>query len=141
RARGDLQALAQQPVGEGLPVADYQMRTRDGRRLAVQATGVQVEMQHGEPATLSLFLDFTARLATESALRRSEAMLSHLFATSPDCITVSELASQRYALVNASFTRLTGHEAHEVIGRSAEEVGIWQSAADREHLLEVVARE
>ena len=43
------------------------------------------------PATLSILFDITARQRAEAALRRSEAMLSHLFATSPDCITLTEL--------------------------------------------------
>jgi PAS domain S-box-containing protein len=61
-------------------------------------------------------------------------MLSHLFATSPDCITLSELPSGRHTLVNAAFTRLTGFAAQEAIGRSASELGIWQDLSDRDRL-------
>ena len=33
-------------------------------------------------------------------------MLSHLFATSPDFITMSEMSTGRYVMVNKSFTRI-----------------------------------
>jgi hypothetical protein len=43
--------------------------------------------------------------AAEGALRRSEALLSHLVATSPDVITLTEFDSGRYAMVNDCFCR------------------------------------
>ncbi|HZT54983.1 MAG TPA: PAS domain-containing protein, partial [Burkholderiaceae bacterium] len=112
------------PVGEGLPVTDFLLRAVDGRALSVQATAVRVDTASG-PANLSIFFDITARKAVEGALRRSEAMLSHLFATSPDCITLTEMATGRYAMVNAAFTRLTGYRADEAVGRTALELGLW----------------
>ena len=122
------------PVGEGLPVTDFVLRAVDGRPLSVQATAVRVDTASG-PANLSIFFDITARKAVEGALRRSEAMLSHLFATSPDCISLSETATGRYAMVNAGFTRLTGYSAEEVVGRTALELGLWHEPATRGQLL------
>jgi PAS domain S-box-containing protein len=127
------------PIGAGLPVTDFQLRAVDGRPLSVQATAVRVDTSSG-PANLSIFFDITARKAVEGALRRSEAMLSHLFATSPDCITLTEMASGRYAMVNAAFTRLTGYSADEVIGRTSIELGLWRDGG-RERLLEALARD
>ena len=86
--------LEQLPVGEGVPVRDFHARTVDGRPISVQATGVRVDAAGG-PATLTIMFDITARLAAEAALRRSEAMLSQLFATSPDCIALYEADSGR----------------------------------------------
>ena len=121
------------PVGEGVPVRDFLARTVDGRPISVQATGVRVDAAGG-PATLSILFDITARQAAEAALRRSEAMLSHLFATSPDCIALSEIESGRHAMVNAAFTRLTGFAAEEVVGRTATELGLWHDLRDRDRL-------
>ncbi|HEV7575463.1 MAG TPA: PAS domain S-box protein [Caldimonas sp.] len=121
------------PVGQGTPVSDFQARRADGRRINVQATGVRVDSSGG-PATLSILFDITAREAAEAALRRSEAMLSHLVATSPDCITLSELTSGRHAMVNAAFTRLTGYAADEVVGKTATELGLWRDLRDRDRL-------
>ncbi|MES2100879.1 MAG: PAS domain S-box protein [Pseudomonadota bacterium] len=127
-------------VGDGLPVTDFQLQAADGRPLSVQATAVRVDTASG-PANLSIFFDITARKAVEGALRRSEAMLSHLFATSPDCITLTEMATGRYAMVNAAFTRLTGWGGDEAVGRTALELGLWCDPGTPERLLAVLERD
>ena len=132
--------LEELPVGEGLPVADFQIRATDGRPLSVQATAVRVDTASG-PASLSIYFDITARQAVEGALRRSEAMLSHLFATSPDCIALTEMATGRYALVNPAFCRLTGYGADEVVGRTAAELGLWHDPHQADALLAQLARD
>jgi PAS domain S-box-containing protein len=125
------------PVGEGVPIADFALQAINGRRLNVQVTGVRVDTSDG-PATLSIFYDTTSRIAAEAALRRSEAMLSHLFATSPDSIALTEMSTGRYTLVNDSFLRLTGHSREELIGRTSFEIGIWANLADRTAIVEGV---
>ncbi|MEO8058816.1 MAG: PAS domain S-box protein [Burkholderiales bacterium] len=128
------------PVGEGLPVIDLQTRSVDGRYLSLQATGVRVDTTGG-PATLSIFFDVTARQAAEAALRRSEAMLSHLFATSPDCIMLIDTGTGRFSLVNAAFTRLSGFTADEVQGRTPAELGLWSDATSATRLTARLALE
>ena len=124
-------------VGEGLPVDDFQVRDMQGRMLSVQATAVRVDTASGV-ASLSIYFDITARQAVEGVLRRSEAMLSHLFATSPDGIALTDMASSRYALVNPAFCRLTGYSADEVVGRTATELGLWHDPQQAVELLERV---
>jgi len=127
------------PMGEGLPVADFQVRSVDGRTLSVQSTAVRVETASG-PANLAIFFDVTARQAVEGALRRSEAMLSHLFATSPDSIALTEMATGRYAMVNPAFCRLTGFASEEVVGRTAAELGLWHDQHTADRLLSLLER-
>jgi PAS domain S-box-containing protein len=140
RMRDRITWLEDRPVGEGLPVTDLQMRSLDGRALSIQATGVRVDTSGG-PATLAIYFDITARQAVEAALRRSEALLSHLFATSPDCITLTEAATGRYAMVNQAFVQLTGYTADEVIGRTSIELGIWHDLRTRDDLVAQLARD
>ncbi len=121
-------------IGEGLPVTDFTIRAVDGRPLNVQATAVRVDTPSG-PASLSIFFDITARQAVQGALRRSEAMLTQLFATSPDCITLTEIDTGRYAMVNPAFYRLFGFRPDEVIGRTSTELGLWHDPQTRVHLL------
>jgi PAS domain S-box-containing protein len=78
-----------------------------------------------------------ALLATE---QRYEALLSQVVSMSPDVITLTDLGTGRYEMVNASFCRLTGYEASEVVGRSALEIGIWRSVEDRQRLTQALAR-
>ncbi len=131
RARRRLEQLENVPLGEALPVADFRMRSRQGRRIAVRSTGVRVEAVGGV-ATLSILVDDTERRRAEEAVRRSEALLSHLVATSPDVITLTDLATGRYAMVNHTFERTSGYSAAEVVGKTSFELGIWADPRQRE---------
>jgi PAS domain S-box-containing protein len=82
--------------------------------------------------------DISDRVAAAEALRRSEAMLSHLVTTSPDLITLTDMASGRYVMVNEAFTRFSGHSAAEALGRTSLELGVWVSPQAREQFLQVV---
>jgi PAS domain S-box-containing protein len=66
----------------------------------------------------------------------SQTLLSHFVSTSPDAITLSDLRTGRYSLVNPTFEKLTGYQAEDVIGRTAQELGIWARPAERAQLVE-----
>ncbi len=130
RARRRIEALHAQPMGAALPVSDFRLVVH-GRTLSVRATAVRVDADGG-PAMLAIFVDDSERRAAEEAVRRSEAMLSHLVATSPDLITLTDMTTGRYAMVNHAFERISGWSAAEAVGRTSFELGIWGSAAARE---------
>jgi PAS domain S-box-containing protein len=144
---GDDESARQQAARlEGLapgamqPMGEYRLRTLSRRRRLVQATSVRVETASG-PATLTFFTDQTEQSRAQDALRRSEGLLSHLVATSPDLITLTEADSGRYAMVNKAFEALTGWSSAEVLGRTSEEIGIWHNPADRTAVRETIRRE
>ncbi|PTT80986.1 hypothetical protein DBR42_18585 [Pelomonas sp. HMWF004] len=122
------------------PMAEYRLRTLSRRRRLVQATSVRVETASG-PATLSFFTDQTEQSRAQDALRRSEGLLSHLVATSPDLITLTEADSGRYAMVNKAFEALTGWTRDEVLGRTSEEIGVWLNPSDRTAVREAIRRD
>jgi PAS domain S-box-containing protein len=140
RARRRMDLLHGQPLGTALPVTDFKLLLPPDRQVAVRATSVRVDAEGG-PATLAIYVDDTERLAAEEAVRRSEAMLSHLVATSPDLITLTDVATGRYAMVNRSFERISGWTAAEAIGRTALELGIWGSVAARNDFVERLRRD
>jgi PAS domain S-box-containing protein len=133
-----IRLLEAMPPGQGLPLDDFRMVSLGGKHLMVQATAARIEMDDG-PASLSLYFDTTERVAAEAALRRSQALLTHLIETSPDCITLTELATGRYELVNQAFERVTGYAVHEVQGRTAGEIGIWHDPVDRQRMVDAIA--
>jgi PAS domain S-box-containing protein len=75
---------------------------------------------------------YRAAQQREAAMRRSESMLSTVFAATPDCLTLTELATGRFLMVNQACIDLFGYSRDEVIGRTSLEVGTWLRAADRE---------
>jgi PAS domain S-box-containing protein len=137
RARQRAAKIEAMPVGAMLPMAEFKLRTLSRRRRLVQATSVRVDAASG-PATLSFFIDQTEASRAQDALRRSEGLLSHLVATSPDVITLTEINSSRYAMVNKTFEELTGYSTDEVLGHTADELGIWHKPEDRERLVEAI---
>jgi PAS domain S-box-containing protein len=137
RARRRLEALQQMDAGEALPVAEFRLTGQEGRRIVVRATGVRLDTPDG-PAVLSIFVDDTERKKAEDAVRRSEAMLSHLVATSPDVITLTDLQTGRYAMVNRTFERQTGYTAAEVVGHTSIELGVWRNPQDCERFVAAI---
>jgi PAS domain S-box-containing protein len=139
RARRRIEELERLQPGMVLPVTDYRLSVH-GKPVWVRATGVRVAAEGGL-ATLSIYVDDTERRAAEDAVRRSEAMLSHLVATSPDLITLTDLATGRYVMVNHTFERVMGHRVADVVGRTSLELGIWKDTADRRGLTERIQAE
>ncbi|HEU5296245.1 MAG TPA: ATP-binding protein [Burkholderiaceae bacterium] len=82
--------------------------------------------------------DISEQVRSEAAVRHSELMLSTLFAATPDCVALSELASGRFLMVNQAFLDTFGHAREHAIGRTSLELGIWASAEDRGALLAAV---
>jgi PAS domain S-box-containing protein len=132
-ARERMHALESLPVGEGLGEAEYTLRPTPGRTMVIRLSSVRVDVD-GEAATLSIVIDDTERRQAEDLVRRSEALLSHLVATSPDAIALTEFPGGRYAMVNPTFLALTGYGMQEVLGRTAAELGLWTDAAQVERL-------
>ena len=137
RMRARIARLEATVVGEGCEPDEFELRSTDERRLQVLVAGVRVDAADG-PATLSIFFDETERRIANAALRRSEATLSHLVATSPDLIALTELASGRFVMVNPSFTRLLGWTAPEIVGRTSAETGTWYRPQDRDKVIEAI---
>ncbi|MBI5259850.1 MAG: PAS domain S-box protein [Burkholderiales bacterium] len=135
RERGEqVQRMA---AGDALPPVDYLIATRHGTQLLVTETAVRADTD-GEPATLSIYVDRTAQDEAERAVRRSQALLSQVVSMSPDVITLTDIASGEYEMVNDSFTRVTGYEAAEVEGRTASGLGIWRHPQDRQRVMQLL---
>jgi PAS domain S-box-containing protein len=134
RARRHIDELQRLPEGTARAPEDFTLLSRDGRRMVVRGTGVRVQAE-GRPATLCMYLDDTERKAAEDAVRRSEELLSHLVAMSPELITLTELHTGRYAMVNETFARVIGWKVEEVIGRTSRELDVWAEPADRDRLV------
>lgn len=91
-----------------------------------------------QPATLSLFMDFTNQYRTMEALRESEERYSKAFRTSPDAISISTIEDGRFLEVNEGFCKLTGYSESELIGKTSRKINLWARPDQRNHMLQVL---
>jgi len=84
-----------------------------------------------ETCSVTTLRDITQQQRAEAALKASEEKFAKAFHSSPDAISISERETGRYVEVNDGFCRLTGYSAGEVLGRTANQIGVW--ADDKQH--------
>lgn len=66
-------------------------------------------------------------------------MLSHLVTTSPDLITLTDLDSGRYVMVNEAFRASRGYSASEAVGHLVG-AGVWGDSATRDEFVRRLRR-
>jgi len=69
--------------------------------------------------------------AADAALHQSEQKFYKAFQCNPDFMAISTLYEGRVVEVNDAFVKTFGYERHEVIGRTADEMGIWMVPEQR----------
>lgn len=65
------------------------------------------------------------------ALRESEDRFSKVFDASPSMIAISTVETGKHYDVNQAWLKTMGFTREEVIGKSAQELGVWPTAEDR----------
>ncbi|WP_457652130.1 PAS domain-containing sensor histidine kinase [Rhodocaloribacter sp.] len=86
------------------------------------------------------YRDVTSRERAEKALRASEEKFSKAFRVSPVAVAISRLRDGLFIDVNVGFEALTGYTREEAIGKTANELRIWEHD-DRARLFEALERE
>ncbi len=81
------------------------------------------------------------RSIAESALRASEERFRKVFQASPVASVISSLEEGRVIEANDAYWKLTAFESHMSIGRTAIELGIWDSEEQRISFVEKLQRE
>lgn len=66
-------------------------------------------------------------------LQESEEKSRMVFQTSPDAFSLNRFEDGVYVDVNEGFLSVTGYAREEVLGRTPEQLGIWESNDDRRH--------
>jgi two-component system, cell cycle sensor histidine kinase and response regulator CckA len=75
---------------------------------------------------------------TEQALRDSEEKFRSTFDSSPDPVTISTIEDGRYIYVNNAFSSLTGYAKEEAVGKTAIDLSLFATQADRKKLIGIV---
>jgi PAS domain S-box-containing protein len=79
---------------------------------------------------------FLAKTQAEENLRQSEEKFRLIFETSPDAISITRLDDGLFLDVNQGYLALTGLGRAEVIGKTAQEIKVWEDPAGRDRLVE-----
>jgi PAS domain S-box len=133
RPRGDvprlLNSVARVSAGPD-ESSGWRHLTKDGKVIEVEISAhtLKFETHH---AQLVVVFDVTERNRAQSELRKSEARFSTAFHSSPLAMTVSTEVDGKYLDVNAAFCKMMGYERQEIIGRTAESLGFWDTLANR----------
>ena len=107
-------------------------RHRDGHLIPVEVESDPFHFD-GQHYSVAIARDISERLASEQALRRSEAKFSAMFSLTPDPMALSRFADGVLLEVSRSFGEYFGYGVDELVGHSVlpGDLGMWQSAAQR----------
>ncbi|MCA9936828.1 MAG: response regulator, partial [Anaerolineales bacterium] len=119
------------PVEQGELLARIGTQVRLKRAEAALIAYQEALEQRVEERTAALQEEIARRAHTEKALRASEERFAKAFRATPDSVIISSMEDGRYIEVNEGFLRNTGYQREEVLGRTAQELGVWANPGDR----------
>ena len=124
-------------------------RHKDGRWIWTELT---ISMQRdGQNAPLH-FIGFVEEIsqrkeseqylaAITQALQSSEMRYRTAFQTCLDCLLISRIEDGMFIDINQAFVETTGFERQEVLGRTADELGLWADPQAREEFVQILSRD
>jgi PAS domain S-box-containing protein len=89
----------------------------------------------GQPCILSMFYDVTPQKEAQRALQASEERFRKVFETGQMAICMASLDEGRFIDANDAFWKLTGLQPDRSIGRTAVELGMWNSQDERKQFV------
>ncbi|WP_052213660.1 helix-turn-helix transcriptional regulator [Belnapia sp. F-4-1] len=122
-ARREL-AIERLQNGRTIPQMEAVLQLSRGGEKRVIVAGQPIEIGD-TPCMLFSFVDLERHKLTEDALRQSEASFATAFRLTPVPTFVAARAGCRIMLVNDAFTRECGYAEAELVGKSADEIGLW----------------
>jgi len=83
--------------------------------------------------------DVTDRRKAEETSRENAELFSKAFQASPAAIAITDGETGAFLNVNTTFLRLLGYSPEEVVGRSSDDLGLWEEPAERQRLVQALA--
>lgn len=142
----DITGQASEAAVIGRSVYELDVFDRAERReLAIERLGDGMSIppiDMGEHACmLFTFTDLQPRKLAETALRQSEERFAKAFRMAPVAMAILTAGGCEILDCNEAFAAMTGHAQHEVLGRSAEEIGLWAEPVTQREIVDAIGRE
>lgn len=106
------------------------IRQDNGETLWVTVHAGPIEWK-GKKATISVLRDVTAEVKATQARERTEKLLKNIYDTIPDAVSLSRMTDNKFIEVNPGFERIFGYKKEEVMGKSADDLGMWADEESR----------
>ena len=131
-------------VLEGNPIINKEQRSisADGTQRILLTT--KVPFRNREMKIVGLVgrsIDITDSKNAENALRESEENFRVLFDESPLPTIISEMPSGKITLVNKRMAGMMGREQNEIIGKTANDLGMLKNPEDQEKLIKLISKQ
>lgn len=92
---------------------------------------IDVKDKQGKLNLIISMLDITERKQAEEAIRESEERFKTFFNTNLDSIVINRADNSKIVSINKGFTKFTGYQECEVIGKTTSELNIWKEPKER----------
>jgi PAS domain S-box-containing protein len=137
-------------LGHGVPNSFTQEHLRIAKSLAVAAAvaiqnarlyeTAEIYASELERRVSDLRETREALEQSEEGRRASEERFKSVFRSSPIAFSITTLDDGRFVDVNEAFERRYGYSREEVLGRTTQELGIWENAREREKMVAEIQR-
>ncbi len=120
----------------------YRIQLENGTSRYIESRARLYRDEQGNPLRMAgTLLDITEQVEREQRLTSSEEKFASLFQASPDPICVTRQDSGQFIEINPAFTQTFGWQAKQVLGRTAEQIGLWAESNERAKRIEQVIRD
>jgi len=118
---------------------EIRYRAKDGSVIYGLTSGTLIFL--GEDRyILTVTRDMTQSRKAQMAIKESEERFRAIFDTSPNAILLVDLKTRKITDVNQGLAIRSGYRKEEVIGRTTEELGLWENPSDRDNMYRILEK-
>ncbi len=120
--------------------SEYRIVRPDGQLRWILGRGRVVRDGQGKPTRyFGVDIDITERKRVETELRAAQAHFLSVFQLAPVAMSLSTLRGGRYIDVNAALLAQSGYRRDEIVGRTAQELCVYEDEQDFERIRSLLA--